>query len=61
MTRRCSEEGCNTRIAPWNMSGKCSPCQKGKIIGEGPMLSQAFNEDVSPMEAIRIATGVRHE
>jgi hypothetical protein len=61
MTRRCSEQGCDARIAFWNRSGKCTNCQTGKVIGEGPVLSDAFDHDVSPAEIVRISEGVRHE
>lgn len=61
MTRTCSEEGCNNHIRPFNRSGVCTECQRGIVATVAPILSDAFDRDVSPETIARIATGVKYD
>jgi hypothetical protein len=61
MTRTCSKQGCDDPIAWWNRSGVCKNCQTGRVIGEAPILAEAYNEDVSPEVILQIAIGHRYD
>lgn len=71
MTRQCSSDGCTALIGRLNRSGHCDLCREVEAIydSERPscllpcstVLEDEAGEDVSPLVAIRIAEGVRHD